>query len=231
MGGRGNPRQRPEGSPSTRREAGRMGRSPVRWWDGRERFLIAQATAEPNRRVTTIHASGTRRRGRSWAEEVNARIIRSQGLRDTSTPGTFPSIKGPHARGYAAFGTDTSTTHDLNRFYTALLGGRLLAPAQLDEMTTTRPAPELGVRYGLGLGEIPLPCGGSYFGHPGELLGYHLWSGGRLKDRSTTFLRLWVSVSRARRRPPVSRTAYGHGLAARRRRCGRLPWSCCGRVC
>ncbi|KAK1183925.1 serine hydrolase [Streptomyces sp. NBS 14/10] len=134
--------------------------------------------------------------GRSWAQEVNDRIIRPLGLRDTRTPGAFPFVLGPHAHSYAAFGTDTridvtalnssmavgsgsiiSTTHDLNRFYTALLGGRLLAPAQLDEMTTTKPAPELGVRYGLGLGEIPLSCGGSYFGHPGELLGYRTWSG------------------------------------------------------
>ncbi|MBP8533881.1 serine hydrolase [Streptomyces sp. MK37H] len=142
--------------------------------------------------------------GRSWAQEVNDRIIRPLGLRDTSTPGTFPFILGPHARGYAAFGTDTgidvttlnpsmavgsgsiiSTTRDLNRFYTALLGGRLLAPAQLDEMTTTRPASEPGVRYGLGLGEIPLSCGGSYFGHPGELLGYHTW-GGVTRDGTRT---------------------------------------------
>ncbi|CDR01816.1 serine hydrolase domain-containing protein [Streptomyces iranensis] len=142
--------------------------------------------------------------GRSWAQEVNARIIRPLGLRDTSTPGTFPSIRGPHAHGYAAFSTDTSidvttlnpsmavgsgsiisTTHDLNRFYAALLGGRLLAPAQLDEMTTTKPAPELGVRYGLGLGEIPLSCGGSYFGHLGELLGYHTW-GGVTRDGTRT---------------------------------------------
>lgn len=134
--------------------------------------------------------------GRSWAREVKDRIIRPLDLRDTSTPGVFPSIPGPHAQGYAAFGTDTgidvtelnasmavgsgsliSTAHDLNRFYAALLGGRLLAPAQLDAMTSTMPAPELGVRYGLGLAEIPLPCGGSYFGHRGELLGYVTWAG------------------------------------------------------
>ncbi|MFD9545273.1 serine hydrolase domain-containing protein [Streptomyces sp. NPDC060022] len=136
--------------------------------------------------------------GRSWAREVRDRVIRPLGLRDTSTPGSFPFILGPHAQAYAAFGTDTgpgtdvtalnssmavgagsiiSTTHDLNRFYAALLGGRLLAPAQLDEMTTTEPAPELGVNYGLGLAEIPLSCGGSYFGHRGELLGYVTWAG------------------------------------------------------
>ncbi|MDT0342417.1 serine hydrolase domain-containing protein [Streptomyces sp. DSM 44938] len=134
--------------------------------------------------------------GRSWAQEVNDRIIRPLGLEDTSAPYAFPFILGPHARGYAAFGTDTgvdvttlnpsmavgsgsiiSTAHDLNRFYTALLGGELLEPAQLDEMTTTTSAPALGVRYGLGLGEIPLSCGGSYFGHFGELLGYRTWVG------------------------------------------------------
>ncbi|MFD8201113.1 serine hydrolase domain-containing protein [Streptomyces sp. NPDC059701] len=143
--------------------------------------------------------------GRSWAREVKDRIIRPLDLRDTSTPGVFPSILGPHAQGYAAFGSDTgidvteldssmaigsgsiiSTAHDLNRFYAALLGGRLLAPAQLDEMTTTMPAPELGdVRYGLGLAEIPLPCGGSYYGHRGELLGYVTW-GGATRDGTRT---------------------------------------------
>ncbi|MGW5122801.1 serine hydrolase domain-containing protein [Streptomyces sp. NPDC004069] len=142
--------------------------------------------------------------GQSWAREVEDRIIRPLDLRDTSTPGVFPSILGPHAQGYAAFDTDTatdvtelnssmavgsgsiiSTVHDLNRFYAALLGGRLLAPAQLDEMTTTMPAPELGVKYGLGLAEIPLPCGGSYFGHRGELLGYVTW-GGATRDGTRT---------------------------------------------
>lgn len=142
--------------------------------------------------------------GRSWAREVKDRIIRSLGLRDTSTPGAFPFILGPHAQGYAAFGTETgidvtelnssmavgsgsiiSTAHDLNRFYAALLGGRLLAPVQLDEMTTTKLAPELGVRYELGLAEIPLPCGGSDFGHRGELLGYVTW-GGATRDGART---------------------------------------------
>lgn len=134
--------------------------------------------------------------GRSWAREVHERIIRPLDLKDTGTPGAFPFMPGPHAHSYASFGTGTgvdvttlnpsmgigsgsiiSTAHDLSRFYTALLGGRLLKPAQLAEMTATRDAPELGVKYGLGLGEIPLSCGGSYFGHLGELLGYHTLAG------------------------------------------------------
>ncbi|WP_326737339.1 serine hydrolase domain-containing protein [Streptomyces sp. NBC_01022] len=142
--------------------------------------------------------------GRSWDREVEDRIIRPLGLSGTSTPGTSPLIPGPHARAYAAFGTGTdsgsgssssidvtalntsmavgsgaviSTTHDLSRFYAALLGGRLLEPAELAEMTATVSAPEMGVSYGLGLGEIPLTCGGTYYGHPGELLGYRTWAG------------------------------------------------------
>ncbi|WP_174248288.1 serine hydrolase domain-containing protein [Streptomyces hoynatensis] len=144
--------------------------------------------------------------GRSWAQEVTDRIIRPLGLTGTETPGTLPSIPGPHAHAYATFGTGTgtgidvtelnasmavgsgsiiSTAGDLNRFYRALLGGRLLAPEQLAEMTATVPAPEIGADYGLGLGELPLSCGGSYFGHPGELLGYHMW-GGVTADGSRT---------------------------------------------
>ncbi|WP_326660128.1 serine hydrolase domain-containing protein [Streptomyces sp. NBC_00385] len=136
--------------------------------------------------------------GRSWDREVEDRIIRPLGLSGTSAPGTSPFVPGPHARAYAAFGAGKgagidvtalntsmavgsgaliSTTHDLSRFYAALLGGRLLEPAELAEMTATVPAPGMGVSYGLGLGEIPLTCGGTYYGHPGELLGYRTWAG------------------------------------------------------
>ena len=48
--------------------------------------------------------------GRSWAQEVNDRIIRPLGLRGTSIPGDPPPIPGPHARSYSAFGASTSTS-------------------------------------------------------------------------------------------------------------------------
>ncbi|WP_243859949.1 serine hydrolase domain-containing protein [Streptomyces sp. BK208] len=140
--------------------------------------------------------------GRSWEREVTDRIIRPLGLHDTSVPGAFPLVLGPHAHAYTAFGAGhggdpgvdvtlldpsmatgsgsvISTTHDVNRFYAALFDGRLLDATQLDEMTATVPAAELGdgVTYGLGLAQIPLTCGGSYFGHRGELLGYRTWAG------------------------------------------------------
>ncbi|HEU5331357.1 MAG TPA: serine hydrolase domain-containing protein [Actinocrinis sp.] len=137
--------------------------------------------------------------GHSWSDEVHARIIAPLGLRHTSTPGTFPFIDGPHAEGYSGFGgpdlvevtlvnptvadaagSMISTTRDLSRFYRALVGGGLLAPAQLAEMEAAIPVAQLdaiwpGAAYGLGLAWFPLPCGGGYYGHPGDVPGFHTW--------------------------------------------------------
>ncbi|WP_374772784.1 beta-lactamase family protein [Streptomyces sp. NBC_01310] len=130
--------------------------------------------------------------GHTWQDEVTRRIIRPLGLHRTSTPGTNPSIPGPHLHGYSNFGSGPtiditafnpsaagaageiiSTTTDLTTFYTALMRGRLLAPAQLAQMQATVPAPILpGARYGLGLMWVPLSCGGGYFGHAGDVPGY-----------------------------------------------------------
>ncbi|MGW0946505.1 serine hydrolase domain-containing protein [Streptomyces sp. NPDC002623] len=135
--------------------------------------------------------------GDTWQQEVTRRIIRPLGLRHTVAPTTGVTIPGRHLHGYSDFdgsgetidttefnptaggaaGAMIGTTDDLTRFYSALLGGRLLHPAELAEMKTTVPAPDLdvvwpGARYGLGLLRIPLTCGGSYYSHPGDLPGY-----------------------------------------------------------
>jgi len=133
--------------------------------------------------------------GDSWWAEVDRRIVRPLGLTATSWPGLSPEVPRPHARGYQVFAPGrhfdvteqvvvdpdaaiTSTTRDLNTFFRALLGGRLLRPAQLAAMTRTVPvAADLaeimpGARYGLGLFRRPLPCGGVYWGHPGGGAGY-----------------------------------------------------------
>ncbi|GIJ68790.1 serine hydrolase [Virgisporangium ochraceum] len=134
--------------------------------------------------------------GRPWHEEVRRRVLTKAGMRDTTWPGNDPTLPNPHARGYHEFDdapgmTDVteqvivdggaafvSTTADVNRFFRALLGGRLVKPAQLAEMTRTVPlGPEFeellpGARYGLGLFERPLPCGGTYWSHPGGGSGY-----------------------------------------------------------
>ncbi|MGN9909092.1 serine hydrolase domain-containing protein [Phytohabitans sp. LJ34] len=133
--------------------------------------------------------------GNPWWTEVERRVVRPLGLTATSWPGLSPEVPRPHARGYQILDTGrqfdvteqvvvdpeaaiTSTTRDLNTFFRALLGGRLLRPAQLAAMTRTVPVdPGLaeilpGARYGLGLMRRPLPCGGVYWGHPGGGAGY-----------------------------------------------------------
>jgi D-alanyl-D-alanine carboxypeptidase len=116
-------------------------------------------------------------------------------LHGTSVPGTSPRIPGPHPHGYVpmtqngepylldytemnpsvmgAGGEMISTTTDLNRFFAALLGGRLLPGHLLADMTT--PAVE-GRRYGLGLAWRDTPCGVRVYGHDGDALAYQSWS-------------------------------------------------------
>ncbi|GAA3357653.1 serine hydrolase domain-containing protein [Streptomyces antimycoticus] len=135
--------------------------------------------------------------GRAWPEEVRDRIIRPLGLTGTYEPGDDPRLKAPYAHTYQRFpgsGTWTDTTlrnvswggaagslistdRDLDRFFTALLGGRLLPPAQLAEMRRTVPVgPDFEVafphaQYGLGMMRQPLSCGGYRWGHGGDLEG------------------------------------------------------------
>jgi D-alanyl-D-alanine carboxypeptidase len=135
--------------------------------------------------------------GRPAAVEVTRRIIRPLGLRGTYFPGTGPHIAGPHAKAYLPWsegelrdfsvynmswvwmaGDLISTTADLDRFYRALLTGRLLRPAQLAQMRTVVPwdpaEPEAG-GYGLGLYSIALSCG-LVWGHDGLVLGHVTFS-------------------------------------------------------
>jgi len=144
-------------------------------------FLVAATIVE---RVT----------GRPLHREITDRIIRPLGLHHTTFPGVEPTLPRPHARAYELFGTGDlvditeqvpgdpdsviSTTRDLDRFFRALLGGRLLRPAQLAEMKRTVPVDAAveqvwpGGRYGLGLARRPLPDGGVYWGHDGGDAGY-----------------------------------------------------------
>ncbi|MFI6449426.1 serine hydrolase [Kitasatospora sp. NPDC050543] len=127
--------------------------------------------------------------GRSWAEEVERRIIRPLGLRNTSMPLSSVSVPGPHAHAYfklpeggradvtminpsmfGAAGAGISSTADLTRFNAALLGGRLLGPAELAEMKRTVDLGG-GAGYGLGLSRTVLPCG-EFWGHSGSVPGY-----------------------------------------------------------
>ncbi|MEE1801208.1 serine hydrolase [Streptomyces sp. JV176] len=136
--------------------------------------------------------------GHTWEQQVHTRVLRPLGLQHTDTPGTRPFLPRPHASNYQQFTADgpmvdttipyrpfdsgadgsmTGTARDLNRFFTALVDGRLLKPAELAAMRTTVPVPPdsghpAGTRDGLGLFFTPLSCGGGYLGHGGSGFGY-----------------------------------------------------------
>jgi len=136
--------------------------------------------------------------GEPWAAQVRKRIIRPLGLSGTTEPGTDPALPAPHPRGYQLFGTDgaytdttahnmtwggaagslVSTPRDVNTFLRALMSGRLLPPAQLAAMRTTVPIGRdyqdiwPGGGYGLGIFRTDLPCGGVYWHHGGDVIGY-----------------------------------------------------------
>ncbi|MFI6536475.1 serine hydrolase domain-containing protein [Nonomuraea sp. NPDC050547] len=131
--------------------------------------------------------------GREWGEEVGRRIIGPLGLKDTRVPGDETGMPRPYARAYqqwrpggpltdvtvhsptsyASAGSMISTTADLSRFFRALLGGRLLKPAQLAQMKKTVTFSNgVAIGYGLGLYRNKLSCGGEYWAHGGNTAGY-----------------------------------------------------------
>jgi D-alanyl-D-alanine carboxypeptidase len=134
--------------------------------------------------------------GNPLEAELQERIFAPLRLRATSF-GTKARIAGRYAHGYSrvgarrrfdisvlnqswawAAGAIVSTTHDLARFYRALLDGRVLRPDLLAEMKTTVPTPSPVQRYGLGLIRTRLPCG-VFWGHGGETLGYQSFADSR----------------------------------------------------
>jgi D-alanyl-D-alanine carboxypeptidase len=141
---------------------------------------------------------------RTLGQELRRSILGPLGLRDTLLPDGAPEIPRPSARGYSlplgpsgealdgplldftvqnpswagAAGALVSTLPDLTRFFGALLGGGLLPPPLLAEMTTMVAVPPGSIplplydRYGLGLLEVETPAGpllGNAGGIPGFL--------------------------------------------------------------
>ncbi|KOV32081.1 serine hydrolase domain-containing protein [Streptomyces sp. XY152] len=148
---------------------------------------------------------------RTYVERVVLRPLR---LDDTywPAPGEL-SLRGPHARNYGlhpaypqagrvdvtelpgyefgASGGLVSTPEDLNAFWDGLFGGRLLPGWAVRLMTrdTTdvsgRDVYPAGSRYGYGVASIPLSCGGSYWGHGGDLPGNSVGGGRATGGRGT----------------------------------------------
>ncbi|MFF9805970.1 serine hydrolase domain-containing protein [Streptomyces coeruleorubidus] len=133
--------------------------------------------------------------GNDYGDEIGRRIIAPLHLTSTSVPSTRVTLPRPSSRAYSKLaGTGTGPTYDvtelnarlaygsgqmvsssadLNRFYSALLRGRLLPPQQLKEMKTTVESSRETSRYGLGLVDRELSCGVHVWGHDGGITGSH----------------------------------------------------------
>ncbi|MGJ6967369.1 serine hydrolase domain-containing protein [Streptosporangium sp. G11] len=134
--------------------------------------------------------------GRTYGEELTRQIFRPLGLTGTYLPGGEAKIRGAHPVHYStlfspdanpkiydatemnqsfswAAGGIVSTTSDLNRFFGALLGGRLLPPAQQREMFATVATQNWipDTRYGLGVFSQKLSCGVTLWGNAGATYG------------------------------------------------------------
>ena len=96
--------------------------------------------------------------------------------RFTGSKPTYQDVSDRPLGGWAdAAGAVVSTSDELARFFSALLGGKLVPPAQLAEMKKTVPLPKdfpIPGAYGLGLFRKDTPCG-SVWGHGGDTLGHH----------------------------------------------------------
>ncbi|MDP4500937.1 serine hydrolase domain-containing protein [Nonomuraea turcica] len=121
--------------------------------------------------------------GRSYAEEMQRRILRPLGLKGTMAAGNRTQLPGPHAHGYyryrdaagqqkvvdisrqnlsllAGAGDLISTTQDLHTFISALNGGKLLPANLLAEMR--KPHPKMGYGLGLFVQDLGPNCGTVY---------------------------------------------------------------------
>nr|SBO91447.1 D-alanyl-D-alanine carboxypeptidase [Nonomuraea gerenzanensis] len=131
--------------------------------------------------------------GRPLGEELQRRILKPLGLRNTMLPGDRTTLPGPHAHGYYRYqdgeewkvvdvsrqnlsvvegaGDILSTTADLQTYFSALNKGRLLPAALLAEMRVPHPdSAGLFGRYGLGTYVLDTgsDCAGVIVNHNGS---------------------------------------------------------------
>ncbi|MFD8547624.1 serine hydrolase domain-containing protein [Streptomyces sp. NPDC059649] len=143
--------------------------------------------------------------GHPYAAEIRRRILLPAGLDQTSFPGTDPALPAPHGRAYSrigdrrvdatsldpsragAAGEMVTTLGDLNRFFSALLGGKFLPPRQ---MAAIRSEQHTGGAYGLGLYATRLPCGVTVWGHNGDINGSFAQSAGTVGGRHVVSYRV-----------------------------------------
>ncbi|NRR24592.1 serine hydrolase [Brevibacillus sp. MS2.2] len=132
--------------------------------------------------------------GETYGEHIRKRFIAPLKLTSTYVPDDYSFIPGEHAQGYFvldgqfidrtemnpswadAAGSMISTADDMNTFFSAILSGKLLKPATLDQMLTGVETP-VG-EYGLGIVGTKLTNGITIWGHGGNFPGFATFAGG-----------------------------------------------------
>ena len=134
---------------------------------------------------------------RPVGEQIDQRIVKKLGLSHTYFPAPGEEkIRGTHPQGYHlngegkleditemdptwgwAAGAMVSTPSELNTFFQAVFDGRLLTQASIQEMKKGVDIGSGGRVYGLGIVGTPLSCGGTAWGHGGDIAGYHMRGG------------------------------------------------------
>jgi D-alanyl-D-alanine carboxypeptidase len=168
------------------------------------RELVAMAGAKPDFAAGTSWNYSTtgyvlagmiieRATGHRLDHELEHRIFEPTRMRETYLPGATTAIRGSHALGYGELGGElrdltafnasagwagggaVTTATDMARYWRALLGGKLLARAELTAMKTTVPIGHgYPGSYGLGLQRFThyeKTCG-ALWGNGGDLPGF-----------------------------------------------------------
>lgn len=138
---------------------------------GATALFLAAAVAGP------AFAAGTATGARSTDTHAAARRAIQAAVR-AGVPGVTATATGPtydvttlNPSIASSAGEMISDSADLDRFYSALLGGKLLPPRQLKEMKTTVKSQIPNSGYGLGLIDTTLSCGVHVWGHDGGIHG------------------------------------------------------------
>jgi D-alanyl-D-alanine carboxypeptidase len=145
--------------------------------------------------------------GRTYAQELDQRILEPLGLERTELPKTRRLTdlddEGENPNVPWAAGALVSDAHDLSRFFSALLSGEILSEDSLAQMKQTVVAEGGGLEDGLGIFSSREPCG-RFWGHDGGILDY-----GTLVRASEDGSRVTVLSVRAGRfsGPPPDETA------------------------
>jgi D-alanyl-D-alanine carboxypeptidase len=136
--------------------------------------------------------------GVPMATHYEERIFQPLGLRNTSYVHPRTEISGSFSRGYVreddttlplvdsteqtvswaqSAGAVISNSADLNRFFAAVVSGKLVPQPQLQEMMSIVPVNADGTQfYGLGLRARALSCGVKVYGHTGTVQGYYTYA-------------------------------------------------------